>query len=111
MQPMGAGRTDVLAHTARTGSGLATLYRALDHLMATYELRDAALVVDVPGLGRQVFHAGRRPLARDEPGLHDAQPGLYLDPPVAAPVLDDLVVAVATLGLRLDGRARESESL
>jgi hypothetical protein len=108
MQPMGAGRTDVLVQTARTRSGLATLYGALDHLIATYELRDAALVVEVPDLGRQVFHAGRRPLVRDESGLHDAEPGLYLDPPDVAPVLDDLVMAVATLGLRLDGRASGS---
>jgi hypothetical protein len=102
MQPMGDGRTDALMQSARNGSGLATLYGALDHLVATYELRDAALVVDVPGLGRQVFRAGRRPLVRDEQRFHDAEPGLYLEPPVAAPVLDDLVVAVATLGLRLD---------
>ena len=50
--------------------------------------RDAAVVVDVPGFGRQVLHAGRRPLRNDEQGLHAAEPGLYLDPPVDDPVLD-----------------------
>jgi hypothetical protein len=108
MQPTGDGRADTLVQTARNGSGLATLYGALDHLVATYELRDAAVVVDVPGLGRQVFRAARRPLARDESDLHGAEPGLYLDPPVARPVLDDLVAAVATLAVRLDTSAGRS---
>jgi hypothetical protein len=110
MQPTGDGRADTLVQTARHGSGLATVYGALDHLVATYELRDAAVVVDVPGLGRQVFRAGRRPLVRDGSELRDAEPGLYLDPPVPVPVLGDLIAAVATLAVRLDTRAGESST-
>jgi hypothetical protein len=105
MQPMRDGRTDALVHTARSGSGLATLYEVLDYVVASYELRDAALVVDVPGLGRQVFRAGRRPLVRDERRFRDADPGLYLDPPMAEPALGDVVTTVATLAVRLDSRA------
>ena len=82
MQPTVDAPRRVTVDSARRGSGLATIYLALDHLVAQYELRDAAVVVDVPGLGRQVLHAGRRPLHNDERGLHDAEPGLYLDPPV-----------------------------
>ena len=43
---------------------------------SSYALHDAAVVIDEPGLGRQVFRAGRKPL--DDPGgeaLLDAEPG------------------------------------
>lgn len=102
MQPTVDVRVESLVDSARHGSGIATIYWALDHLIAHYELRDAAVVVDVPGLGRQVLHAGRRPLHNDEGGLHEAEPGLYLDPPVPNPVLGPLMLAVSALALRVD---------
>ena len=98
----GDGRAASAADTARGGSGLATVYHALDDVVTRFALRDAALVVDVPPLGRQVLHAGRRPLHNDEQGLHDAEPGLYLDPPVDVPLLAEVMVAMTMLGLRLD---------
>ena len=104
MQPTVDSRFESLVDAARHGSGLATLYHALDQVVAHYELRDAAVVVDVQGLGRQVLHAGRRPLHNDEQRLHEAEPGLYLDPPVHDPVLGQLMVAVGTLALRYDAR-------
>ncbi len=79
-----------LVEAARTGSGIATVYRALDELVDLYALEDAAVVVDAPGFGRQVLHAGRRPLHDDEHGLHAAEPGLYLQPPLDDPVLNAL---------------------
>jgi hypothetical protein len=91
-----------LVAAARDGSGLATVYRALDELVDLYALDDAAVVVDVPGFGRQVLHAGRRPLRDDEQGLHDAEPGLYLQPPLDDPVLTRLMVALGTMALRHD---------
>jgi hypothetical protein len=91
---------DSSADVARHDSALATVYRALDALVARYELDDAALVVDVTGFGRQVLHAGRRPLHNDERGLHSAAPGAYLQPPVDEPILHHLLLAVGTLGLR-----------
>jgi hypothetical protein len=91
-----------LVDAARSGTGLDTVYRALDHLVDRYALIDATVVVDVPGFGRQVLHAGRRPLRDDESGLHAAPAGLYLEPPVDDPVLAELVVALGVLGLRHD---------
>ncbi len=91
-----------LFESARSGSGLATVYDALDRLVDLYSLRDAAVVVDVPEFGRQVLRAGRRPLRGDALRLHEAPPGLYLDPPLPDPVLDELMVGLAALGLRLD---------
>jgi D-serine deaminase-like pyridoxal phosphate-dependent protein len=93
-----------LVESARLGSGLGTVYRALDELVELYALEDAAVVVDVPGLGRQVLNAGRRPLGNDERGLHDASPGLYLFPALNDPVLNDMMVALGSLGLRFDVR-------
>jgi hypothetical protein len=91
-----------LAESARTGSGISTVYRALDELVDLYALDDAAVVVDAPGFGRQVLHAGRRPLHDDEHGLHAAEPGLYLWPPLNDPVLTELMLALGALGFRLD---------
>lgn len=91
-----------LVDAARTGSGIGTVYRALDELVDLYALDDAAVVVDVPELGRQVLHAGRRPLHDDEHGLHAAAPGLYLWPDLNDPVLAGLMVALGTLALRHD---------
>ena len=93
---------------AREGSGLATVYQALDDLVDLYALDDAAVVVDVPGFGRQVLRAGRRPLRDDETGLHDAEPGLYLQPALDDPVLSRLMVALGALALRHDAGATSS---
>jgi D-serine deaminase-like pyridoxal phosphate-dependent protein len=106
----GVPRGEALIESARLGSGITTVYEALDRLVDLYALDDAALVVDVPGFGRQVLHAGRKPLGNDERGLLRAPPGLYLEPPLADPALDDLMVTVGALGLRLDLTARSSES-
>jgi D-serine deaminase-like pyridoxal phosphate-dependent protein len=94
-----------LVAAARESTGLATLYRALDELVDLYSLDDAAVVLDVPGFGRQVMRAGRRPLRRDEQGLHAAEPGLYLEPPLDDPVLSRLMLALGTLALRHDAGA------
>ena len=89
------------------GSGLATVYDALDRLVAAKDLEDAAVVVDVAPLGRQVLRAGRKPLRNDEHGLLDRAPGLYLEPAggdVADddPIVADLMVTLTELALRHD---------
>jgi len=90
--------------TARLGSGLASAYRALDLVVDRYGLADAALVVDVPGLGRQVLHAGRRPIGDDEAHLHDAPEGLHTQPPLDEPVVAELLLALGAMALRYDAR-------
>jgi hypothetical protein len=96
--------TATLVDTARLGSGLGSVYRALDLLVDGYGLDDAALVVDVPGLGRQVLHAGRRPIGDDTTHLHDAADGLYTEPPIDEPVVQELLLALGALALRYDAR-------
>ena len=98
---------DPLVTSAREGSGLATVYRALDELVERYALEDAAIVVDVPGFGRQVLRAGRRPLRADEQGLHAAEPGLYAQPAVDDRVVTDLMLALGALALRHDAGAAQ----
>ena len=98
-------RGEALLDAARLGSGLGTIYEALDRLVDLYALDDAVLVVDIPELGRQVLHAGRKPLGDDDRGLLRSPPGLYLDPPLHDPALDDLMVTIGALGLRFDARA------
>ena len=100
--PHGARRGEALIESASLGSGIGTIYKALDRVVDLYALDDAALVLDVPGLGRQVLHAGRKPLGNDERGILRSPPGLYLDPPLHDPALDDLMIAVGALGLRFD---------
>jgi len=102
--PVVVPRSDALVDVSRLGSGIGTIYEALDRLVDLYALDDAVLVVDVPGLGRQVLHAGRRPLGDDERGLLRSPPGLYLDPPLHDPALDELMLVIGALGLRFDAR-------
>jgi hypothetical protein len=97
-----ATTNESLVSTARESSGLSTVYRALDDLVELYALDDAAVVLEVGGFGRQVLRAGRRPLRDDEHGLHAAEPGLYLQPPLDDPVLSQLMMALGTLALRHD---------
>jgi diguanylate cyclase (GGDEF)-like protein len=85
-------------------SGLAIIYHALDSLVTEHGLSDAAVVIEEPGLGRQVFRAGRKPL--DDPGgeaLLDAPPGLYTDPALAAGSIDaSLVTSLCVVALRME---------
>lgn len=92
--------TTALPEQARFGSGLATVYRALDLLVAGRGLDDAAVVVEVPPLGRQVLHAGRLPLRDDEHGLLFREPGLHVIPEATGSgVADDAIVAELMLAL------------
>lgn len=107
------GSAHVSADGPAFGSGLATVYDALDRLVAAHDLDDAAVVVDISPLGRQVLRAGRKPLRDDEHGLLERAPGLYVEPvdPDAAddPVVADLMVALTELALRHDVARLASE--
>jgi diguanylate cyclase (GGDEF)-like protein len=95
---------ELVADLATDRSGLAIIYRALDGLVAQYDLHDAAIVIDESGLGRQVFRAARKPL--DDPGgeaLLDAEPGLYTDPPLEAAAVDaSLLSSLCVVALRME---------
>jgi diguanylate cyclase (GGDEF)-like protein len=93
----------IATHLGVTDSGISLVYKTLDALVAQYGLDDAAVVLDEPGLGRQVFRAGRRPLDSADEALLVAPAGLYTEPILDEPDLDRaLVLSLCTLALRLD---------
>ena len=93
---------DLVRELARPDvSGIGILYRALDDVVAFYDLDDAILVIDEPGMGRQIFRAGRRPLDNGSNLVLESGTGLYTEPPVRD--LDEgLVIDVCMIALRLD---------
>jgi len=99
VQELVADLVGELSHT--TASGIGVLYRALDEVVAYLGVDDAILVIDEPGLGRQVFRAGRRPLENGAMELLEWGTGIYLRPEI--PAFDTtLVVNVCLIALRLD---------
>jgi diguanylate cyclase (GGDEF)-like protein len=93
----------IASQLAANESGIALVYRTLDALVTEYQLDDAAVVLDEPGLGRQIFRAGRKPLNSEDEALLQALPGLYTERPLSEPELDRaLVLSLCTLALRLD---------
>ncbi len=84
-------------------SGIAFVYCVLDHVVAQYGLADAAIILDEPGLGRQIFRAGRRILGNGELALLEGQPGIYASPPLEPGQLDGgPLVGLCSLALRLE---------
>ncbi len=100
---MNALSEDLVATVATAESGIALIYKALDALVDQFELDDAAVVIDEPGLGRQVFCAGRRPLGPDDEELLVSAPGLYTRPALDNHGFDrSLMLSLCVLALRLD---------
>ena len=101
--PVNALSEDFATSVATSESGIALIYRALDALVTEFELDDAAVVIDEPGLGRQVFCAGRRPLGPDDDELLISPPGLYTQPALDNQGFDrSLMLSLCVLALRLD---------
>ncbi len=94
---------DLAASVATSESGIALIYKALDALVHQFELDDAAVVIEEPGLGRQVFRAGRRPLGPEDEELLVSPPGLYTQPALENHGFDrSLMLSLCVLALRLD---------
>jgi diguanylate cyclase (GGDEF)-like protein len=94
---------DLAANVATSESGIALIYSALDALVQQFDLDDAAVVLDEPGMGRQVFRAGRRPLSALDEELLVSPPGLYTQPAVEDHTFDrSLMLSLCVLALRLD---------
>jgi diguanylate cyclase (GGDEF)-like protein len=94
---------DLAKSIATSDSGIALIYKALDALVAEFELDDAAVVIEELGLGRQVFCAGRRPLGLEDEELLVSPPGLYTQPALDNHGFDrSLMLSLCVLALRLD---------
>ena len=64
--------TALLREYTANHNGIGVIYRALELLVAHFDLEDAALVVDGSDLGVQVFRARRRALGPDHAWLPSA---------------------------------------
>jgi diguanylate cyclase (GGDEF)-like protein len=84
-------------------TGIAFVYRTLDRLVDTHGLRDAAIVLDVAGLGRQVFRAGRQVLTNQDLALLEGAPGVYTYPSPDPRRIDASAVShLCSVALQLD---------
>jgi diguanylate cyclase (GGDEF)-like protein len=101
--PVKALSQDLAATVATTDSGIALIYRTLDALVEQFDLDDAAVVIEEPAMGRQVFRAGRRPLDPDDEELLVAPAGLYTQPALGDQGFDrSMMLSLCVLALRLD---------
>src|SRR5262249_15879580 len=100
--PMDRFGDDFVSLATTSESGLALIYKALDALVEQYELDDAAVVIEEPTLGRQVFRAGRRPLGLDAEQLLVSPPGLYSRPALDPSFDRSILLSLCVLALRFD---------
>ncbi len=100
---MNALGDDFASTVATSDSGIALIYKALDALVAQFELDDAAVVIEESNLGSQIFCAGRRPLGLDDEELLVSAPGLYTRPALDEHTFDrSMLLTLCVLALRLD---------
>ncbi|MGQ0824512.1 MAG: hypothetical protein ACT4OX_05700 [Actinomycetota bacterium] len=92
---------------AEHAGGLQLLYTLLDEFVTTLGLQDAAVVLEQPPFGHQLFRAGRRP--GEDDGLLATMPiGCYTTPPLDDPSVEAAVLDACRVALRLPW---ESESV
>jgi hypothetical protein len=102
-RPMAARWAALASELATDTSGIALIYRALDTLVEHFELNNAAVVIDEPTLGRQVFSFGRQALDDREQLALARAPGLYTDPPLGPTQFDaSMLTTLCAVSLRLD---------
>lgn len=103
--PPDALATQLAADLATGRGGVAWIYAALDHVVREFDLHDAAIVLDEPPFGRQIFRHGAPAIGdswsegllfRGELGLHGAG-GCEVPEETA-----ELVSHLAVVALRLD---------
>jgi len=108
------GRTllaDLVNELTAAPSGVAFIAMCLDCVVETWNVAEARAVIDDPGLGLQLFNAGRRPLpATAQPAALLARgPGIHTEPAVSEG--SDEIEAIARLcelALTLDRLRYES---
>lgn len=93
----------LLADLTSDSPGIGVVYKALHELVEENGLEDAVLVVEEPGLGRQVFTHDRRPLIGDDERYLEADLGLYTTPTINISPDQALIISqLCAVGLRID---------
>lgn len=95
----------------RSRDGVEFIYGALDRIRVDMAAEDAAVVVDEPPLGRQVFRAGRRHLDGpwSEGLVRDGAVGLHLQPAAAERSVAERVTRLCQLAVRLDAARYDAQ--
>lgn len=93
----------LLADLTSDSPGIGVVYKALHELVENNALDDAVLVVEEPGLGKQVFTFDRRPLTDTDEEFLLAAPGLYTSPQINMSETEAGTIAqLCAVGLRID---------
>lgn len=101
--PMAELAAELVRELASNQSGLGLIYRMLELLVEKHHLTDAAVVVDEPGIGRQVFRANRQPIDDESVELLSAPQGLYTDPELEADEIEaETLVDLCRVALRTE---------
>lgn len=93
----------LLTDLTSDSGGIGVVYKALHEIVESHSLEDAVLVVDEPGLGKQVFTHDRRPLTGDDEKYLLANPGLYTTPEIdMSPEETQIIAQLCAVSLRID---------
>ncbi len=93
----------LLADLTSDSPGIGVVYKALHELVDENQLQDAVLVVEEPGLGKQVFTHDRRPLSIKDEQYLNYEPGLYTTPSISMSSEEALTISrLCAVGLRID---------
>lgn len=94
---------ELAADLAGCATGIAFVYAALRKLAEGEERDDVVLVLDEPGMGRQVFRAGRgAPWEGSVRLVRDLAPGLYADGVLVRRTLAETLIDLCGVALRMD---------
>ncbi|MDQ1403995.1 MAG: hypothetical protein QOG03_2311 [Actinomycetota bacterium] len=95
---------------AAAASGIEFIYHALDRVREQAGLDDAVVVIEVDGLQRQIFRAGRRAVQGFSipEVIEHAVAGVYADPANLEGTIADAVASMCTVAFRLDLRGHDA---
>ncbi len=100
----------LVSDLAAAPSGLEFIYRVLESLVSGFKLEDAVMVLDDPGIGRQVFRADRRGVG-EASWLGDplsVEPGLHSLPGTVERSTGQSVAQLCQVALQLDLRRHDA---
>ena len=112
--PDARGRTllnDLVNELSASPSGVAFIASCLDRLVATWDLKEAHVVLNDAVLGLQLFNAGRRPFELDRlpSGVLSRGTGIHTEPTLVEEADElDAIARLCEVALRLDRLHYES---
>jgi diguanylate cyclase (GGDEF)-like protein len=94
---------ELITQLVSDDTGISLIYRALDLLATNYYLQKVSIILDEPGVGKQIFINGRSPISSEDEDILEAPPGLYSDPLIEDTDFDaELFTNICKGALRLE---------